>query len=173
MSSVAALSAAANRLAERGCWVWHTAPLVLAVWPGRCHGHCCLVGTAGAPQLAALQFLLQTPPAPEYDNPQPEQHSSWSCCHTWETELISSLFQHENCKQGNSQQGKPVEVWKIQFQIIGPFCEFNLSFHSSDALLLSLSFTTSCLHFTWNLDYHQLTHFLRRSKCGEWVGNAD
>lgn len=74
--SVASLSGMANRLAEHDCWIWHTALLVLVVWWGQCRSHCCLVDSPGESQFVELQFPLQTPPAPECGNPQPEQRSS-------------------------------------------------------------------------------------------------
>lgn len=65
----------ASRLARRGCWTWHIALAALVIEPGQYRSHYCLVDMLGESQPAQLQFLLRTPLAPEYDNPQPEQHS--------------------------------------------------------------------------------------------------
>lgn len=66
----------ASRLARHGCWTWHIALAALVIEPGQYRSHYCLVDMLGESQPAQLQFLLRTPLAPEYDNPQPEQHSS-------------------------------------------------------------------------------------------------
>lgn len=115
--SVAFLSIEVNRLAKRGCLVWHIAPLILVIWPGRCHSRCCLADSSCESQSVGPLFLVQTPREPKYDNRQLGRHNSSSCYRTWTERAKCEAF-FQGLKIDDPQLGMLNYNKSILFQIL-------------------------------------------------------